>query len=52
MPPSVAGMLILKTPRHTHSERGRGRTGDPADPGCLHNGTPPDLANRSLLARN
>jgi len=32
MPPSVTGMLILKTPEHTHSERGRGAAGGPADP--------------------
>src|SRR5215470_6791683 len=32
MPPSVTGMLILKTPGHTHSERGRGAAGGPADP--------------------
>ena len=32
VPPSVTGMLILKTLRHTHSERGRGAAGDPADP--------------------
>ena len=33
VPPSVTGMLILKTLRHTHSERGRGAAGGPADPG-------------------
>jgi len=31
-PPSVTGMLILKTHRHTHSERGQGAAGGPADP--------------------
>ena len=32
VPPSVTGMLILKTLEHMHSKRGRGAADGPPDP--------------------